>query len=43
MPTPARTTIRNCVDVILEGEALMELDGKRQVVRRHDVIFVHPE
>jgi mannose-6-phosphate isomerase-like protein (cupin superfamily) len=27
---------------ILEGEALMELDGKRQVVRRHDVIFVPP-
>ena len=27
---------------ILEGEALMELDGKRQVVRRHDVVFVPP-
>jgi mannose-6-phosphate isomerase-like protein (cupin superfamily) len=27
---------------ILAGEALMELDGKRQVVRRHDVIFVPP-
>jgi mannose-6-phosphate isomerase-like protein (cupin superfamily) len=28
--------------VILEGEALMELDGKRQVVRRQDVVFVTP-
>jgi quercetin dioxygenase-like cupin family protein len=27
---------------ILEGEALMELDGERRVVRRHDVIFVPP-
>ena len=26
----------------LEGEASMELDGSRQVVRRHDVIFVPP-
>jgi mannose-6-phosphate isomerase-like protein (cupin superfamily) len=25
---------------ILEGEALMELNGERRVVRRHDVIFV---
>jgi mannose-6-phosphate isomerase-like protein (cupin superfamily) len=27
---------------VLEGEALMELDGERRVVRRHDVIFVPP-
>jgi len=27
---------------VLEGEGLMELDGKRQVVRRHDVIFIPP-
>lgn len=27
---------------ILEGEALMEMDGERRVVRRHDVIFVPP-
>ena len=27
---------------ILEGEALMELDTERRVVRRHDVIFVPP-
>ncbi|MCC6534507.1 MAG: cupin domain-containing protein [Burkholderiales bacterium] len=25
---------------ILEGEALMEMDGERRVVRKHDVIFV---
>ena len=27
---------------VLEGEGLMELDGERRVVRRHDVIFVPP-
>ena len=27
---------------ILEGEGLMELDGKTQVVRRHDFIFIPP-
>lgn len=27
---------------ILEGEGLMEIDGKRRVVRRHDVIFIPP-
>ena len=27
---------------ILEGEGLMALDDKRQVVRRHDVVFVPP-
>ncbi|RPI45136.1 MAG: cupin domain-containing protein [Betaproteobacteria bacterium] len=27
---------------ILEGEALMEIDGQQRVVRRHDVIFVPP-
>lgn len=27
---------------ILEGEALMELNGERRVVRKHDVIFVPP-
>jgi quercetin dioxygenase-like cupin family protein len=27
---------------VLEGEGLMELDGKRQVVRAHDVIFIPP-
>lgn len=27
---------------VLEGEALMELDGERRVVRKHDVIYVPP-
>jgi mannose-6-phosphate isomerase-like protein (cupin superfamily) len=27
---------------VLEGEGMMEIDGKRQVVRRHDVIFIPP-
>jgi mannose-6-phosphate isomerase-like protein (cupin superfamily) len=27
---------------ILEGEGLMEVDGKAQVVRRHDVIYLPP-
>ena len=27
---------------VLEGEGLMEIAGKKQVVRRHDVIFLPP-
>ena len=27
---------------VLEGEGSMEIDGKRQTVRRHDVIFIPP-
>jgi mannose-6-phosphate isomerase-like protein (cupin superfamily) len=27
---------------VLEGEGLMEIDGERRVVRRHDVIFLPP-
>lgn len=27
---------------VLEGEGMMELDGKRQVVRKHDVIYIPP-
>ncbi|MEZ5844368.1 MAG: cupin domain-containing protein [Hyphomicrobiaceae bacterium] len=27
---------------VLEGEGLMEIDGTRQVVRRHDVIYLPP-
>jgi mannose-6-phosphate isomerase-like protein (cupin superfamily) len=27
---------------VLEGEGLMEMDGKRVLVRRHDVIFIPP-
>jgi mannose-6-phosphate isomerase-like protein (cupin superfamily) len=27
---------------VLEGEGLMEIDGERHVVRKHDVIFLPP-
>lgn len=27
---------------VLEGEGMMEIDGKRNVVRKHDVIFLPP-
>ncbi len=27
---------------VLEGEGMMEIDGERTVVRRHDVIFIPP-
>lgn len=27
---------------VLDGEGMMEMDGRRQVVRRHDVIFIPP-
>ena len=27
---------------VIEGEGMMEMDGKRQVVRRHDVIYIPP-
>jgi mannose-6-phosphate isomerase-like protein (cupin superfamily) len=27
---------------VLEGEGLMEIDGKAHVVRKHDVIFLPP-
>jgi mannose-6-phosphate isomerase-like protein (cupin superfamily) len=27
---------------VLEGEALMEIDGERRVVRKHDVIYLPP-
>ena len=27
---------------VLEGEGMMEMDGKKQIVRKHDVIFIPP-
>jgi len=27
---------------VIEGEGLVELDGRKQVVRKHDVVFVPP-
>ncbi len=39
---PHRHRIQEQVYHILEGEALVELDGERRVVRRDDVIFIPP-
>jgi mannose-6-phosphate isomerase-like protein (cupin superfamily) len=27
---------------VLEGEGVMEMDGRRQVVRKHDVVYIPP-
>jgi mannose-6-phosphate isomerase-like protein (cupin superfamily) len=27
---------------VLEGEGMMEMDGKRRVVRKHDVVYIPP-
>ena len=27
---------------VLEGEGSMEIEGRRQIVRKHDVIFIPP-
>ena len=27
---------------VLEGEGMMEIDGRRQLVRKHDVIYIPP-
>lgn len=27
---------------VLDGEGMMEMDGKRQVMRKHDVIYIPP-
>ncbi len=34
--------VQDQVYQVLDGEGLMEIDGKRQVVRKHDVIFIPP-
>jgi mannose-6-phosphate isomerase-like protein (cupin superfamily) len=39
---PHTHRIQEQVYHLLEGEGLMEIDGKRRVVRRHDVIFIPP-
>lgn len=39
---PHRHRIQEQVYHILEGEALMEMDGERTVVRKDDVIFIPP-
>jgi quercetin dioxygenase-like cupin family protein len=39
---PHKHKVQEQIYHILAGEGLMEIDGKRQVVRRHDVIFIPP-
>ena len=39
---PHKHRIQEQVYHVLEGEGLMELDGKKQVVRKDDVIFIPP-
>ena len=39
---PHRHRVQEQVYHVLEGEGLMELGDKRQVVRKHDVIFIPP-
>ena len=39
---PHRHKVQEQVYHVLGGEGLMEIDGKRQVVRKHDVVFIPP-
>ena len=39
---PHRHKLQEQIYHVLEGEGLMELDGERHVVRRHDVIHIPP-
>ena len=39
---PHKHKVQEQVYHALDGEGLMEMDGERKVVRRHDVIFVPP-
>lgn len=39
---PHRHRIQEQVYHVLEGEALMEIDGERTVVRKDDIIFIPP-
>ena len=34
--------VQEQISHVLEGEGSMEIEGKRQIVRRHDVIFLPP-
>ena len=34
--------VQDLVYHVLDGEGMMEMDGKRQVVRKHDVIYIPP-
>ncbi|HKW53456.1 MAG TPA: cupin domain-containing protein [Stellaceae bacterium] len=39
---PHKHAVQEQIYHVLEGEGIMEIDGKRQVVRKHDVIFLPP-
>jgi len=39
---PHRHKVQEQIYHVLDGEGLMELDGERYVVRRHDVIHIPP-
>ncbi len=39
---PHTHAVQEQVYHVLEGEGLMEIDGEKRVVRRHDVIFIPP-
>lgn len=39
---PHRHKVQEQIYHVLDGEGLMELDGQRTVVRRHDVIHIPP-
>ncbi len=39
---PHTHAVQEPVYHVLEGEGLMEIDGEKRVVRRHDVIFIPP-
>ena len=39
---PHKHRIKEQIYHVLQGEGLMEIDGTRKVVRRHDVIFIPP-
>ena len=39
---PHTHAVQEQVYHLLEGEGLMEIDGERRVVRKHDVVFIPP-
>ncbi len=39
---PHTHKIQEQVYHVLDGEGMMEIDGERRVVRRHDVVFIPP-
>ena len=39
---PHRHRVQEQIYHVLEGEGMMEMDGRTQVVRKHDVIYVPP-